>query len=202
LIKAAGKPMAAPSANSSGKPSPTKAQHVYDDLNGKVKYILDGGQCGIGLESTVLDLSQAAPMILRSGEVTKEQIEEIIGEVAVYGDVIKNETPRSPGLKYRHYSPKAKVFVCDGKKINSLYDTEFANQKKVVIMCLDSTRNLYGERDVYTVGQNYKDYAKNLFACLRQADDDGYDVVIAESVPDTFIGAAINNRLKKASGEF
>ncbi|MCL2797457.1 MAG: L-threonylcarbamoyladenylate synthase [Firmicutes bacterium] len=217
LIAACGVPLAAPSANRSGTPSPTTAQHVYDDVGGRIPYILDGGMCTVGIESTVLDLTSDTPVILRVGAVAAEEIEKVIGPLAVagYGDnaadagVVRADTaetpaPRSPGQKYRHYAPRAEVIAADyheamHERIAQLYDGGVSIfHKNPVILCLEKNRPFYGNRNTFSVGADAADYARNLYALLRRADDDGYDTVFAECVPVNGIGAAVMNRLAKA----
>lgn len=198
-----GVPVAAPSANTSTRPSPTCAEHVYDDLRGKIPYVLDGGECEIGLESTILDVSGVAPKLLRAGGISIEELERVCG--------LKIQTVSStgkalcPGMKYKHYSPKAEVYFSAyyGNMfggINAHYDLLVSSGKNPVILCLDKNASLYGARKVYRMGADYGDYARMLFASLRRADSQNYDSVIAEGVPSEGIGAAIINRLVKSSG--
>lgn len=207
FINACGVPLAAPSANLSTTPSPTLASHVYSDLKGRIKYVLDGGACQIGLESTVVDVRGETPIILRTGGVSKEQIEAVTGSVVVANSFLKdNEKALSPGMKYKHYSPKADVVACENDKtavdkILKEYQMQSKSGKKCVVMCLDSMINNFSS-DVQTisVGKNYDEYAKSLYATLRSCDEKGYDHIIAMLGEKNDISLAINNRLLKACG--
>lgn len=195
LIRYAGVPITAPSANTSSKPSPTLAKHVQDDLNGKIDYILDGGACDIGIESTVIDLT-GKPRMLRSGGVDLEAIEKVVGKV----EVERHETNYA-----KQYAPKASVYfsafydemhhtICDR------YDMLSMRGQTPVILCVSDRNKLYGKRNYYDMGDSYDDYAHNLFAALRRADDDGYNAVIAEGIPAGGIGDTLINRLIRSSG--
>ena len=205
LIRGAGIPIAAPSANRSGFPSPTTAQHVYGDLKGRIPYILDGGASKIGVESTVMDIRSAVPVILRVGAISLEEIEKQIGMVEIASSSAeKNGKILSPGMKYRHYAPRAEVLFSAfydnmHRRINEIYDNAVKNGKNPVIIGLDGRKELYENRKVYAAGKDYNGYAQNLYALLRASDAEGYDTVIAEGVPTNGIGAAIVNRLIKAS---
>ena len=202
FIAKCGVPIAAPSANRSGRPSPTTAQHVYDDLCGRIEYILDGGQCSIGIESTVVDFSGAKPRILRSGGVGAEAIERVIGKL---DDVpVSGDKALCPGMKYKHYAPKAEVLFSSyyakmSDTICDYYDKYSAARKNPVILCLSANKAQYGGRNTIDVGKTIDDYAKNLFLSLRLADEKCYDAVMAEGVPSDGVGAGIINRLIKAS---
>jgi len=199
-----GTPLAAPSANISGFVSPTTANHVLADLNGKLKYILDTGECPVGLESTVIDLTVSPPTILRQGAISQSQIEVLIGSVAVSANSAKSDTPKAPGMKYRHYAPKASVIFSSFHNkmyefISAAYDAELAKNNNPVILCLGQHVDKYGSRKMHIVGSSLKDYAKNLYSALRDCDTVGYKTIIAEGIPSKGIGAAIINRLMKAS---
>ncbi len=204
FLSACGVPVAAPSANKSGFPSTTTAKHVYDDLSGAIPYILDGGECEIGLESAVLDVTCEPPRLLRNGGVTIEEIERVIGKIDVYkggGETVA----LSPGMKYKHYSPKAEVYFSAyydkmENTILSLYDRLKSAGKNPVILALEKRIDLYGGRNTINVGKDYKQYAHSLFSSLRLADNLGYDSVIAEGVQNGGIGETIINRLVKSSG--
>lgn len=213
LIRSAGLPIAAPSANSSGKPSPTRASHVEFDLNGKIDMILDGGSSEVGLESTILDVTGEVPMILRPGAITKEMLEEEIGTVlidtAVLGKPQKNVAPKAPGMKYTHYSPKAEVILVKGNslemavdKIQRLAEDEIAKGKKVGIMATEQTKNCYSQGVVLSVGdRNHPEtIGANLFRMLRKFDFFGVDIVYSEVFEIAGEGMAIMNRLNKAAG--
>lgn len=203
FIAACGVPIAAPSANRSSRPSPTTARHVMRDLRGRIAYIIDGGQCEIGLESTVVDFTTARPRILRSGGVGAEDIEKAIGKLDT---VVSDGKALCPGMKYKHYSPRAEVlfsayYANMSDTINDYYDRYAAAGRNPVVLCLSGRKYLYGQRNVIDVGESVEDYAKNLFLSLRLADDRHYDLIIAEGVTSDGLGAGIINRLIKASGE-
>lgn len=209
LIRKSALPIAAPSANISGRPSPTTATHVKDDLDGKIKLILDGGSTKIGIESTVIDMTQPTPMILRPGGISKESIENEIGEVLFHNslsgiDRKKIKIYRSPGMKYRHYSPKAHVMLVEGpendanSKIIQLTEKLEAEGKKVSIMTASKSLKINSEKIQY-MGRSLETIARNLFANLRQADKNNIDVIIVQGIQYNKIGFAIMNRLKKAA---
>lgn len=211
LIRAAGLPVAAPSANRSGRPSPTAAEHVLEDLGGRIPLVIDGGETGVGLESTVIDLTIDPPVILRPGGITLEEIAEAIGAVEVAASVDgaeAGEAPRSPGMKYVHYAPKARVILVDGpvlhmqEKIRDLI-LEFQEEgRRVGIMCGAESRGLYLAQVVMEYGSrgDLAAVASDLFGTLRAFDRHGVDVILVEGVPTTGIGLAIMNRLRRAAG--
>ncbi|PPA69629.1 L-threonylcarbamoyladenylate synthase [Jeotgalibacillus proteolyticus] len=205
VIEEAGKPVAAPSANRSGKPSPTSAQHVYHDLNGRIAAIIDGGETGVGVESTVLDCTVTPPMILRPGGVSAEEIRDWIGEVVVDPSLEDwDEKPKSPGMKYTHYAPTAPLFVTkgshqwlqetiaayqqDGKKVGLLAPIETINHIKADFLVACGT-----EDDLSTT-------AHSLYESIRAFDEEAVDIILAQSVELRGIGVAIMNRLVKAAG--
>jgi len=208
LIKAAGVPVAAPSANLAGKPSPTNAGHVAKDLEDRVDLILDGGQTKIGLESTVLDLTQKPFAILRPGGISQEQIEKVIGKVNFWKAGSKSVV-KSPGMKYRHYAPRAKLILIDYNNkeraeeiIKKLIKENKEKKAKVGVMATDETRSSYPEADlILTLGsrKNLKIIARNLFKTLRIFDENKIDIILAEGFPEKGIGQAIMNRLSKAA---
>jgi len=209
LIKESGLPIAAPSANISGRPSPTSAKHVYDDLAGKIKLILDGGTTRIGIESTVIDMTQRIPVILRPGGISKESIENEIGKVCIHNSLLGNVSKktmkyRSPGMKYRHYTPKAKVILVEGpenlakKKIIQLTEKLESEGKKVTIMTASKSLKVNPEKIQY-MGKTLETIARNLFANLRQADKDKIDIIIVQGIQYNKTGFAIMNRLRKAA---
>jgi len=211
LIRLSGVPIAAPSANLSGRPSPTDVKHVIDDLFGKVDIIIGGGKTDVGLESTVIDMT-GKPTVLRPGGVTYEDLKRVLGEVYIDPAIMKmpdpNLKPKSPGMKYKHYSPKAEMFIVDGdpvsvaSKINELCIESLKQGKKVGILASKQTLNMYkhgivldlGDRDVPIT------IAASLFDRLREFDDLGVDIIFAEGVGEDNIGLAIMNRMKKAAG--
>lgn len=211
IIKYSKVPIAAPSANLSGKPSPTNAEHVIRDLYGKVDMIIDGGDTGIGVESTVLDISQDIPTILRPGGVTYEDLIKIFPKVEYDQSIIKDDediVPKSPGQKYKHYAPKAKMIVFSGNiedipsAIKKYSKKAKEEGKKLGIMVTEETKKEYSGENILVVGsRKEKDtIAKNLFKVLRQFDDLNVDIILAEGVDTTGIGTAIMNRMKKACG--
>ncbi|AEC51980.1 sua5 superfamily-related protein [Pyrococcus sp. NA2] len=204
LIELSGRPIAAPSANISGKPSPTSAEHVAEDFYGKIECIVDGGETKIGVESTVIDLTEWPPVLLRPGGLPLEEIERVIGEVrvhpAVYGK--KVDVAKAPGMKYRHYAPNAEVIVVEGSrekvgaKIRELVEEFKSKGLKVgVIGSAD-----YGADEFFFLGRSVEEVARNLFKALRYMDRAGVDIVIAEGVEEKGLGLAVMNRLRKASG--
>jgi len=199
VIKQCGFPLAAPSANSSTLPSPTKAKHVLDDLNGKIPLILDEGQCEVGLESTVISLIGKIPQILRPGKVTLEEIEQVIGKVNVHNPQnapALKEKPISPGMKYRHYSPRAEVILISSEKNFEEEVFELSSDKKIGIISFSKKLNLENE---YFFDKDLKLFAKNLFICFRELDERGTEIIFVEGVKERGLGLAIMNRLKKAS---
>lgn len=216
LIKASGVPIAAPSANSSGRPSPTLASHVYEDLEGRIDMIIDGGQVNIGIESTIVDMTQDIPMILRPGYITKAMLEAVIGEVAVDKiTTIKNKSelnedykPKAPGMKYRHYAPKADFTMFEGdiqnviNHINKLSENNVNNDLKVGIIATDETIDMYKCGNVVSIGsrKNQDSVARNLYKVLRDFDKMEVDIIYGETFYDDDLGNAIMNRLIKAAG--
>ncbi|MFC0272459.1 L-threonylcarbamoyladenylate synthase [Metabacillus herbersteinensis] len=205
LIKEAGIPVAAPSANLSGKPSPTRAEHVLNDLDGKIAGIVNGGPTGVGLESTVLDCSGATPVILRPGGITKEQLQSVIGHVEV-DPVLEdtNSSPKSPGMKYTHYAPNAPLVVVDGSLmfIQTLIKKAQANGKKVGVLTTEEAKRSYVADTILACGQrvNIETVATQLYSVLREFDEHDVDVIFSESFPTAGMGQAVMNRLLKAAG--
>lgn len=221
LIKEAGIPIAAPSANISGKPSPTRGKHVVDDLFGRVDIIINGGNCEVGLESTVLDMTANPPTILRPGVVTKKMIEEVLGEeISYYEPNLSNfgdETPKAPGMKYTHYAPKAEVVVYRGEagEITRRIELDIPKYtslgKKVGIMPQTGAQTGDGSLSLHEkhadvivksmgVRGEYKSIAANIFRILREFDDEEVDIILVEAVEETELGQVIMNRLIKAAG--
>lgn len=208
IIKEAGVPIAAPSANISGKPSPTKANHVYEEMNGRVNGIVLGGDSNFGLESTVLDLTEDIPMILRPGSITKEDLEKVINRVDVDPSLSKiedNEKAKAPGMKYTHYAPNADVYIVSGKddkvvdKVNSMIKVNSKNDIKTGVMCLTKNKEKYiGE--VITLGNSLEEVGHNLFNVLREMDKRNVDIIYSEDFPTEGVGQAIMNRLLKSAG--
>ena len=203
VIKQSGLPLAAPSANTSGLPSPTLAKHVIDDMYGKIDAILDGGACEVGVESTVITLEHAVPRILRPGGITHEQISEILGKVDIDEAVCSNksftEKPSSPGMKYRHYSPNTKLVLVKGENF-----VDFINGLKndnVCALCYtDDIININVPCVSYGSAGNYKEQASKIFSALREADSLGADVIYARCPSTENEGLAVYNRLIRAAG--
>lgn len=211
LIKHSALPIAAPSANISGKPSPTEVSHVVDDLFGKIDIIVDGGSTGVGLESTVLDVSSEVPVILRPGGITLEHLLDIFPKVeydpALEG-LSQDIVPKSPGQKYKHYSPKASMKIIQGEienvctRINELSEQYEREQLKVGIMATKQTHHKYDTTKIMIVGDREKPetIAANLFSTLREFDKLGVDIILAEGIDEAGIGKAVMNRMSKAAG--
>jgi len=205
LIKEAKLPIAAPSANLSGRASPTTAPHVYEDLNGKIPLILDGGPVNIGLESTVVDACGDSPLILRPGQVGEEELKKACGLPVSYAGAEAAKRPASPGLKYRHYAPKGELLLaddlpkllCQRARLKEKY-----GQEPLLIVWAETAAQLPAEASALVIGDrgDLPAYARNLFAALRKADEARFLSLVAESVPERGLGAAIMNRLRKAAG--
>ena len=211
LIRQSGGYIAAPSANTSGRPSPTVARYCVEDLSGKIEMIIDGGQVGIGLESTIVDLTSGTPMILRPGYITKEMLSGVLGAVEIDRTIIdgnSKERPKAPGMKYRHYAPKGELTIVEGSQedvvayINDRARAARADGKRVGVIGTDATKSLYVADVVKSVGnrENEETIAHELFKVLREFDDENMDVMFSESFDDSGIGQAIMNRLLKAAG--
>lgn len=211
LIEASTGFIAAPSANTSGRPSPTTADHVYQDLAGKIPMILDGGPVGIGIESTIVDFSEEIPTILRPGYITKEMIEETIGEVRIDPGLSgedRNVRPKAPGMKYRHYAPKADLILVKGQEtavteaINRMVREVQQQGKKAGIIGTDETCGKYREGIVKSIGTRQKEetIARHLYGILREFDELNVDIIYSESFSGEGIGQAIMNRMLKAAG--
>lgn len=206
IIREAGCPLAAPSANLSGSPSPTKASHVVADLSGKIDAIVDAGACAVGVESTVVSLCTEVPRILRPGAITVEQLEKVIGKVdvdpAVLHELEKNSQPLSPGMKYKHYAPKAKVVILNGSREQFI---NFANANKsdnVAALCYaEDVEDLQVPVVIYGRENNANLQAAQLFDALRAIDElDGVDTIYARCPEKNGIGLAVYNRLIRAAG--
>ena len=230
MIALAGVPVAAPSANTSGRPSPTTADHVWQDLNGKIEMIIDGGPVGIGVESTIVDVSGDVAAVLRPGAITMEMLKDVLGEVAIdpaiLGPMAAGVRPKAPGMKYKHYAPKADLTlvepanVADARKtgeavamtqeqVEQMVKTvwKLAKEKidagcKVGIICTDESRLRYPQGEVRSIGarKSQESVAHNLYALLREFDDLKVDYIFSESFTQDHLGQAIMNRLSKAAG--
>ncbi|MBO5070416.1 MAG: threonylcarbamoyl-AMP synthase [Roseburia sp.] len=235
LIAESGCLIAAPSANTSGKPSPTEASHVALDMNGRIPMILDGGPVGIGIESTIIDLTEAKPMILRPGYITKDMLEAVLEkEVEIDPGILASEAacthpleaacthppgditgpeasglkPKAPGMRYKHYAPKADLVLVDGEagdvvaKINELVQKKQETGQKIGVIATDETKSLYQSDYVVSIGarQDEDAIARHLYKILREFDDLNVDAIYSESFSTPRMGQAIMNRLLKAAG--
>ena len=211
FIKEAGGFVAAPSANTSGKPSPTSARRVYEDLSGRIDMLLDGGDCQIGLESTIIDLTGDIPMVLRPGGITVEMLAEVLGIVDMDQTLLKENSsapPKAPGMKYRHYAPKGQLTIVEGsreqvvQKINQLLSQAGAEGKKTGVIGTRETVALYHADSIKNAGdrQDEEEIAKNLYGILREFDDEEIEVIYSEAFEAKGMGQAVMNRLLKAAG--
>ncbi|MRX71080.1 threonylcarbamoyl-AMP synthase [Bacillus lacus] len=205
IIKSAGLPIAAPSANLSGKPSPTLASHVAEDLDGRIAGIVDGGPTGVGVESTVLDCTQEKPVILRPGGVTKEQLETVAGSVEVDQSLIEEgHAPKSPGMKYTHYAPASPLTVVYGSPafLQILVEQKQLEGSRVGVLSAKETALSYKADQVITCGQreDLESVAASLYDALRKFDNKEVDIIYSEAFPQEGVGQAIMNRLLKAAG--
>jgi L-threonylcarbamoyladenylate synthase len=205
LLQACQLPIAAPSANSSGKPSPTNAGHVLDDLNGKIAGVLDGGPTGVGVESTVIDCTESIPVILRPGGITKEQIEAVIGEVTLDPALVDEASkPKSPGMKYKHYAPNAPLYLVNGSKVflQKLVEEKQRDGLRVGILTTEENRSEYNAALVLACGKRsqLETVATALYDTLRAFNQEKVDIIYSEMFPNTGVGHAIMNRLQKAAG--
>ncbi len=213
LLQAAGLPIAAPSANASGSPSPTAAEHVRQDLGGKIPLILDGGPCAVGLESTVLDLTATSPTVLRPGGITPEMLRTVLPDVRVARSVLRplreDEKALSPGMMYRHYAPKARMILVRGQPSNvrarcaSLYRQACEKGETARVFAFEEHVSAYEAEGVpaVTLGSlaHLDCLAHDLFALLRQMDQEGVELLLCELPPPTGLGLALRNRLSRAA---
>ncbi len=211
LIEYSGGYVAAPSANTSGKPSPTVAKYVIEDMSGKIDVIIDGGEVGIGLESTIIDLTVKPPQILRPGYITEAMLAEVLGQVDIDKTILSNDSgqaPKAPGMKYRHYAPKGELTIVTGSQKQV---TEYMNEQtilhqqkgcKVGIIGSDEALADYHADVVKSVGsrEDEEAIARNLYRILREFDDEKVDVIFSEGFDSAGMGQAIMNRLLKAAG--
>ena len=213
LIKESSCCISAPSANLAGKPSPTTAKHVLDDLNGRIDAVLDSGPTNIGVESTVLDMTVDPPKILRPGGTPYEMLKQILTSVELHPVAVAEkelaiEKARSPGMKHRHYAPDADVIVVEGElssvvgKVKELAEFHMGKCSKVGVLATDETVGYYRADVVKSLGsrRDLRAIAKNLFGSLREFDLEGVNVIIAEGISTEGLGLAVMNRLRKASG--
>lgn len=200
LLRKLQKPVAAPSANRSGKPSPTKGIHVEEDLQGRIPYILDGGITGIGLESTVLDVTVTPPVILRPGGITKEMLEEVIGPVIQpnHEQQKLDSTPKAPGMKYTHYAPNAPVYLIeDNKDVVEEAIMKLKNEGNNVALLAPTPLNEVKADYFFPFGEE----GDQLYDALRACDKTDATIILATATSDEGVGAAIMNRLEKAAGD-
>ncbi len=202
LLRALKKPLAAPSANRSGKPSPTEAMHVKNDLDGRIPFIIDGGQTGVGLESTVLDMTTEPPTILRPGGITTEMIERVIGSVEVASEGVLEEAPRAPGMKYTHYAPDAPLLIIEANRAKIAQAVEELHQQNKQVAVVGPTElNVETANWYFAIGssENKEEMATNLYKALRQCDRTNADVILAAELDLEGVGTAFMNRLVKAA---
>lgn len=211
LIRAAGGFVAAPSANTSGRPSPTCADHVKEDLADRIDMIVDGGNVGIGLESTIVDFTEEVPTILRPGYLNQERLSEILGEVRMDPGIMSEDSkvrPKAPGMRYRHYAPKAQLIVVEGStdrvvdKINELASELQEKGSAVGIICTDETIGRYGDFVKKSIGRRTDEegIARHLYGILRDFDKEEVQYIYSEAFDTPQMGQAIMNRLLKAAG--
>ena len=212
LIRKSGKLIAAPSANTSGRPSPTEASHVAEDLSGRIAMILDGGPVGIGIESTIIDLTEKTPMVLRPGYITPEMLSEVLGEEVIIdpGIIAADDTtkPKAPGMKYKHYAPKADMVIVDGAKdaviaeINQRTNQAKKAGRKVAVIATEETKASYEADVVLCMGKRDDEdsIAQHMYKILRDCDELEVQEIYSESFQTPRIGQAIMNRLLKAAG--
>lgn len=212
FIEAAGGFIAAPSANVSGRPSPTVAEHVLEDLNGAIDLILDGGSVGIGLESTIVDLTVEPPMVLRPGYITQEMLQEAIGEVVMDPGLSERkesqERPKAPGMRYRHYAPRAELSIVEGEpdrvieRINKIAKEDMDSGQRVGVIATEETKDLYCASVVKSIGSRADEemIARRLYGILRKFDELEVDAIYSEAFETPKMGQAIMNRLLKAAG--
>ncbi|MGE5607346.1 MAG: L-threonylcarbamoyladenylate synthase [Bacteroidota bacterium] len=207
LLRLTDLPVAAPSANLSGKPSTTSGEHVIKDLAGKIELIIDAGPCPAGVESTVLSLTGAAPVLLRPGVITREEMEEVLGKPILMAKPGDSERPQAPGMKYRHYAPEAPVVLFEGQsekivpEINRQLAAQKQGQKAVV---LGTTENIANYHNEWTLDMGPREHpeiiAGRIFQLLRFCDQLQADIIFIEGIADQGVGTAVINRLRKAAG--
>ena len=211
LIRAGGGYIAAPSANTSGRPSPTKASHVMQDLAGRIDMVIDGGDVGIGLESTIVDLTEEVPTILRPGYISLQMVRDVIGEVRMDPGLLKEDPsvrPKAPGMRYRHYAPKGDMIIVEGtpeavvRCINENVRQDLASGLKVGILASDESASKYEGGMIRSAGTRKEEItiSAHLYALLREFDDLGVQKIYSEAFDTPQIGQAIMNRLIKAAG--
>lgn len=202
LLEIADVPVAAPSANLSGKPSPTTADHVWEDLSGRIAGLVDGGPTGVGVESTVIDCTGDIPLILRPGGITKEQLESVVGTVMVDpGLANEKDQPKAPGMKYKHYSPEVPLWLVDGssERIQAVIDREKDKGHRVGVLASEYTAQALQHTEITSLGENMNEIAAHLYDALRFYKQGDVDVIICEAFSESGIGQAVMNRLRKAA---
>ncbi|MCD7744702.1 MAG: threonylcarbamoyl-AMP synthase [Lachnospiraceae bacterium] len=211
LILAGGGYVAAPSANTSGRPSPTTAQHVMEDMDGVIDMVLDGGPVSIGLESTIVDLTEGTPVILRPGYISQDMLRQVLGTAEMDRGLTSEDPsvhPKAPGMKYRHYAPRAPLFIVEGSrehvvtKINALAAAQKEAGGLAGVIAADETRDCYANAAVKSIGSRDQELtiAQHLYEILREFDEMDVSVIYSESFETPQMGAAIMNRLMKAAG--
>ena len=201
FINACNCPIVAPSANTSKRPSPTLAQHVYDDLNGKIPLIIDGGETTVGIESTVVKVEDDSVIILRPGKINKNMIESLTG-FKVKDKVVAGKIVESPGMKYTHYKPHCDMIIVKNNmidNINKLYDEYVKNNKKPIIFCITANKNSYSDKNIVCMGKDSTEASHNLFKLYREFEYN-YDIIIAEYVNNGDMVDALFNRMSKSAG--
>lgn len=212
LLQACGLPIAAPSANRSGRPSPTTAQHVMEDMNGRIPLILDGGPCDVGLESTVVDICHGDPVILRPGGITQKMLEEVLGKkVFVAGSVLRplepGEKALSPGMRYKHYAPSGTVTLVEGAPgrvvplMRELCLRDISGGRKSCVLCFTEHLQELSDCFPHDMGpaEDSREIARRLFDILRLLDREGMETIYSEVIPPEGVGLAVMNRLGRAS---
>ena len=212
LIELSGVPIAAPSANISGRPSPTEIKRCIEDLDGRVDYIIGGEKSNVGVESTIVDCTVYPPIVLRPGGITLDMLKEVCEDITIdkgiKGKPSEEFKPKAPGMKYRHYAPKAKVQIIKGnkektiEKINEIVQNYIDNQKKVAILSTEELSSRFPLGEIINLGseKNLYDVARNLFEALRKCDDINVDYILCQAFEEKGVGLAIMNRLNKAAG--
>lgn len=204
LIKQVGIPIAAPSANISGRPSGTNIQDIFEELKDKVDYVIDGGDCEFGIESTVVKVENDVPIILRPGKITVEDILKVIGKVEldehIFKVVEKDEKILSPGIKYKHYAPNTKCILVYSKDNNKMVNkiNTLIKYNNSLVVCCNKNKNKYNSKNIIAIGKDKKEICKNIFKTLRKIDTYDVDLAIIEGVDKSGIGLAIMNRLIRA----
>lgn len=207
LLQQCSIPIAAPSANTSGKPSPTTADHVWQDLHGKIAGLVDGGATGVGLESTVIDCTSDIPIVLRPGGITNEQLKHIVGDVVIDPALADaKDKPKAPGMKYRHYAPEVPLWLVEGsaEQIASVIREEQKNYHRIGVMASNETADGLEASRVIRLGEkdSLREIATNIYDALRTFKEGDIDLIICEAFPETGVGLAIMNRLKKAASAY